>query len=295
MSKYTITAISLILLSSTVGAYAKDCSAQFYDGKAPVVTNSPVAQRTTNLCFEEYAVLYSGETRTPLWSAEFLTNNRIKEARKLKRNDSFHEEDQIPASDRSTLADYKGSSYYSHSLDRGHMSPNSDFSTYSAQFESFSLANIIPQDSNNNQHLWESIESATRKLVTQRERLYVITGPIFDNTNEKLHGRVTIPTRIFKAIVDPSRKEAAAYITNNQSGSEYSTVSIAELERTVGINLFPDLPSTVKNTKMNLPVPVEREGGFRNGSHASYRHSNSVSSNTTDVPHLLKSLRYALK
>ena len=295
MFKKSIFSLSLVLLSATSTTFAKDCSAQFYDGKAPVVTAQPLAQRTTNLCFEEYAVLFSGVTRTPLWSAEFLTNSRIKEARKLKRQDSFHEEDQIPYSDRSTLADYKGSSYYVHSLDRGHMSPNSDFSTYSAQFESFSLANIIPQDSNNNQHLWESIEAATRKLVTQRERLYVVTGPIFDNTNEKLHGRVTIPTRLFKAIVDPSRKEAAAYITDNKAGTEYSTISIADLEKTVGINLFPDLPTSVKNTKMNLPVPVPREGGFKNGSHAAYKQSGHTASNTTDMPHFLKSLMYALK
>ncbi|MEB0032676.1 DNA/RNA non-specific endonuclease [Undibacterium sp. RTI2.1] len=281
---------------------AKDCSTQFFNGKAPVATTTHFNERTTSLCFEEYALMYSGVTKTPLWTAEFLTNNRIKEARKLKRQDSFHEEEQIPNADRSYLKDYKGSTKnvdIDHSIDRGHMSPNSDFSPYTAQFESFSLANIIPQNSDNNQNLHEGIESATRKLATQRERLYVITGPIFDTTANKLNGRVVIPTRIFKAIVDPSRHEAAAYLTYNKPGMDYQVVSIAELERIVGFDLFPDLPSSIKNSTMQLPEPTpykQHSGKDRSEQYHSKHASNEQTSfSSTPLRNFGKSLQYLFK
>jgi endonuclease G len=271
----SLTVFFLFLATSISAAYANDCSVQFYKGQSPALTTQSLTKRLTSICFEEYAILYSGETRTPLWTAEFLTNNRIKEARKLKRQDKFHEEDALPYADRSFLKDYKGSTREGY--DRGHISPNSDFSTYSAQFESFSLANIVPQDSDNNQVLWEGIESVTRKLTTQRERLYVVTGPIFDNTSTKLNGRVTIPTRMFKAIVDPARNEAGAYITFNKQGMEYQTISIAELEKISGFNLFPGMAQSMKQNKMHLPepTPYRDHGKSKNSSHENRHATNS--------------------
>ncbi|MBC3871784.1 DNA/RNA non-specific endonuclease [Undibacterium oligocarboniphilum] len=255
--------------------YADDCSSQFYNGQAPQLS-AQLQSRTTFLCFEQYALTYSGVTRSPLWTAEYLTNNRVKEARRLKRQDSFHEEDRLPVSDRNTLKDFKGIGRLS--IDRGHMSPNSDFSTYSAQFESFSLANIIAQDSNNNQILWEGIESATRTLATQHEKLFVVTGPIFDQRDHLLNGRIMIPTRIFKAIYDPNRKEAAAYIVQNAPGMDYEVVSIHDLERQIGINVFPGITESIKMKAARLPEPTPHndKGGRSHSRHAANNDMSAV-------------------
>lgn len=279
-----LAAIILFISTFQAAASATDCSAQFADGRSPSVTSSAVAQRLTEICFQEYAVLYSGRTRTPLWSAELLTNNRIKEGKKLKRQDKFHEEEAVPYADRSFLKDYQGSGKFE--IDRGHMSPNADFDNYQAQFESFSLANIVPQSSNNNQHLWVAIETITRTLATQRQRIFVITGPIFDENPKKLNDRVTIPTRLFKAIYDPIRKEAGAYITENQPGDAFQIVSIHELESQIGFNLFPSMPASIKSKAMPLPYPDASSVHFKNkrSSRYSSAHQNKISGNVGNDP-----------
>jgi len=50
------------------------------------------------------AVLQSGISRTPLYSAEHLTQEKL--AKPLSRTDSFHPEATFPARDRAELSDY---------------------------------------------------------------------------------------------------------------------------------------------------------------------------------------------
>lgn len=79
--------------------------------------------------------MHSGISKTPLWSAEYLTASAIDAD--VPRKDKFHEETLLPQSERAELKDYAKSGY-----DRGHMAPSADMPTESAQADSFSLANI---------------------------------------------------------------------------------------------------------------------------------------------------------
>jgi endonuclease G len=60
---------------------------------------------------------------------------------------------------------------------------------------------------------------------------------------------------VFKAVVDPGKQEAAAWLAPNDDGGEYQVISIAALERRVGFNLFPKLPDAAKQHAMELPEP----------------------------------------
>jgi endonuclease G len=125
-----------------------------------------------------------------------------------------------------------------------------------SQIDSFSLANIVPQNRQNNQLLWAAIESATRHLVQQRGELYVVTGPLFEGEQiNRINNRVFIPTHIFKAVYDPQAKEAAAWLAPNVEGNAYQVMSVAELEKRIHINLFPAIPDSVKSRTMTLPEP----------------------------------------
>lgn len=140
------------------------------------------------------------------------------------------------------------------------MSPAADMPTVQAQLESFSLANIVPQNRQNNQLLWAAIESATRHIVQQRGELYVVTGPLFEGEKiNRINNRVFIPTHIFKAVYDPQAKEAAAWLAPNEEGNNYQVMSVAELEKRLHINLFPAVPESVKLRAMDLPEPRIRQ------------------------------------
>lgn len=232
-------------------AQTTSCLPLFHEKTPPVLTRPALQASTVGLCFEAFAVMYSGVSRTPLWSAEHLTRDSLARAKEIKREDSFHPEAALPDSYRAQLSDYARSGY-----DRGHMSPAADMPTKQAQHESFSLANIIPQNRHNNQVLWSAIEGATRHLTQVRGELYVVTGPIFEGDKvERLNGRVLIPTHVFKAVLDPATHQAAAWIAPNAEGDDYEVVSVAELEKRAKIDPFPKLSASAKQTAMSLPTP----------------------------------------
>jgi endonuclease G, mitochondrial len=262
MKKLTL-AVMVAALMGVGHAHASECGDSYYRGQSPVITNAKLAQRTTPLCFSEFAVMFSGVSRTPLWSAEHLTADRVREARTLIRVDAFHPEPRLPDEDRSELRDYA----HAFQTDRGHLSPNGDMANSQAQYESFSLSNIVPQSSDNNRHLWAEIEGQTRRLAERRGDLFV-----GDNI-QQLNGRVLVPTRLFKLVFDPTSGRGAAYITPNAPGDDYAVVSIAELERISGVSFFPWMSDSVKNDPIPLPKPTahnhysggEREYSSRRG------------------------------
>jgi endonuclease G, mitochondrial len=95
-----------------------------------------------------------------------------------------------------------------------------------------------------------------RGLVRKSGELYVVSGPIFQGaTLRRLRGRVLVPTHIFKAVYDPKRNQAAAYLVENADGDQWRNVSIAELRQITGIDPFPGLAPSLKDHAMALPEP----------------------------------------
>ena len=231
-----------------------DCPQHFAAGQRPVVTNPRLQPRTREICFTAFAVLHSGVSRTPLYSAEHLSRQDLKNAGKLSRKDSYHAEVALPESERAELADYERSGY-----DRGHMAPNADFSTRKRQAESFSLANMVPQVHENNAGVWADIESATRLLAKREGELYVVTGPAFIGNKLKKIGNVLVPTHLWKVIYSPVRQQAGAYLISNDDTYAYSVVSVSKLEQLIGVDLLPGLTQRIRDAGMQLPKPVSRQ------------------------------------
>ena len=147
-------AITLALLAAPAALaqnLAQDaaCPEFFPGGQPPVLVNPRPAERTTLLCNDAYAVLASGVTRGPLWSAEHPTAASLAAARDTPRQGEFHLETRLPPEDRVQLGDYRRSGY-----DRGHMAPSGDMPDARAQQQSFSLANMVPQTGVLNRGVW---------------------------------------------------------------------------------------------------------------------------------------------
>lgn len=247
--------VVLLALLWAAPAAAEDppCPGLFAEGRAPVLTNPKLAAHTRPLCFEAYAVLHSGASRTPLYAAEHLTRDSVAAARTVARDDSFHEEERLPATERSQLDDYVHSGF-----DRGHLAPAGDMPTQEAQAQSFSLANIVPQNRAFNRGLWSGIEESVRRLASQRGELYVVTGAVFTGgVVDAVKSRVLVPTQLYKALYDPSRGEAGAYLAPNRGGGEWRAVSMDELRAAAGVEVFPGLPAAAKARAMDLPEPRE--------------------------------------
>ena len=114
---------------------------------------------------------------------------RISQARTLARVDSFHAESRLPADERAELSDHRRSGY-----DRGHIAPNGDMATTESQYDSFSLANIAPQNGEHNRHLWRHIETQTRQLAIEYGEVYVVTGVAFlGKTSERIMDECLYP------------------------------------------------------------------------------------------------------
>jgi endonuclease G len=253
--KKLLTACLLLLISAASIAQTTTCLEHFVDKTAPELIRPALQVKTVGLCFEAFAVMHSGVSRTPLWVAEKLTRDNLVLAKRVKREDTFHPEETLPPEDRAELADYARSGF-----DRGHMAPAANMPTRNAQHESFSLANIVPQQPQNNQILWAAIEGATRHMTNQRGELYVMTGPIFEGDKvERINGRVFVPTHIYKAVYDANAKEGSAWVTPNTSANTFEVVSIAELEKRLRIKLFPSVPDAVKEKIVTLPEPRLRK------------------------------------
>lgn len=230
---------------------AETCPALFADGRMPALTNPKLAAETLPLCFEAYAVLHSGRARAPLYAAERLTRAGVASARQVERVDAFHDEDRVPADQRARLDDYVRSGF-----DRGHLAPAGDMPSGAAQAQSFSLANVVPQDRVFNRSLWAAIEESTRRLATRRGLLFVVTGPVFEGASlAAINGRVLVPTQLFKAIYDPVAGEAGAYLAPNRADGDWRAVSLDALRGIAGLDAFPGLPPSVTAAAMSLPEP----------------------------------------
>lgn len=226
------------------------CSQSFYGGIYPEFTNTKLSNKTQTLCMDGFAVMYSGVSRTPLWSAEHLDRARLQQAKQIDREDSFHEESKLPESARASLSDYSGSGY-----DRGHLAPNANMATRSQQYDSFSLANIAPQSPRNNRYIWRNIESATRYLTQQYGEVYTITGVAFTNKKTKqLANRVLVPSHFFKAVYIPATNQAGVYYAPNDESERIDVISIDELTAETGIDVLPMLDIQTKREALDLPL-----------------------------------------
>ncbi|WP_045768053.1 DNA/RNA non-specific endonuclease [Xanthomonas albilineans] len=251
MSVFLRSCVALMALSAAHAANATTgCPTLYADGQAPNLDAS-ISARTTEVCYTEYVLLASGVTKGPLYSAEHLTDQQVAGSETINRVGSFHDETAIPVADRSKSSDYTNSGY-----DRGHMTPAGDASTINAEKETFSMANVVPQNHMLNVGEWARIEEQVRQLATQRGEIYVVTGPAFVSGTRRDIGadNVEVPDEVWKAVYVPGMG-AAAYLCVNDSSIHCDVVSINDLIAITKLDPFPSLSASMKANPIALTLP----------------------------------------
>jgi len=214
-----------------------NCPEHFAGGLPPVVyVQTADAART--LCLDGFAILYSTQSKTAVYAAERITPRSLADAKKIKRTGRFYEEARLPSAHRARLADYKGSGF-----DRGHLFPAGNASTPESMAQSFSLANMVPQDPTNNRGPWaKSVETAVRKYVERsRREVFVLTGPIYEESIRTIgSSKVWVPSKLFKFVYDPEANKAWGYVLeNNESAKVKGVLPYEEMVRATGIEFLP--------------------------------------------------------
>ena len=227
------------------------CQAFGPENRLPALTRPFMLKQTELLCNTGYAVLVSSVTHTPLWAAEHLQANNVRLAERLMRAGTFYADSRWP--DGSRDQDYKKSGY-----SRGHMAPSADQPTPTAQFETFAYSNMVPQSIVLNQGIWARIEYTVRELAVQEGDLYVVTGPAFHGHPIPTIGpdHVFVPSSTWKAVYSEHRQAAGVYVCKNVQRSPHcDQVTVATLIRNTGVDPFPAVADTIKQSFWRLPSP----------------------------------------
>lgn len=233
MKKYLAFLLFGLISSLTLAGDFADCRNMFADGKAPIIASKGLKLRP--LCYQSFAVMHSGQSRTPFYVAERL--NKASVSPDIERATRFFADARLPQSERAELDDYKNSGY-----DRGHMAPAADMPDDIAMAQCFTLANMVPQAPMNNRKTWAKIESDTRKYVTRAGgEVYVITGPFFGPNHAVIGpGKVWVPTHLFKLVYDPAKGKAwAHWIENTDTAKATAPITLQALIEHIGYNPMP--------------------------------------------------------
>ncbi|KXV22035.1 endonuclease [Gluconobacter japonicus] len=246
--------LASLLWAGIPHAAAAECSAFGGDGQLPVLTNAALGQQTVLLCNDAFAVLHSGISHGPLWTAEHLTEEGLEHSMQIGRVVRFfHADPRLSFEDRAELSDYHASDY-----DRGHMVCSGDEPSLRAQEQSFALSNVVPQTPELNEGIWTGVEMAVRRLAQREGELYVVTGPAFGASVKTIGShRVFVPSATWKAIYDPAEDGAGAYYCQNSSQPTCTIISIGALIQATGVDPFPSLPDEIRQTAMTLPHPLK--------------------------------------
>lgn len=204
--------------------------------KNSALQNTPpyITFKTQELCFETFGILYSKDYKIPLAVYEHITKDSVLKAKLIKRKDSFHVESNATEDEHTLPSDYINSGY-----DKGHLSNCANQPTLTSQWQSFSMANIVPQKHHNNAGIWKDYEERARNLAILWNDVYIVSGPILFGNELKIKNKITIPNKLYKAIY--YNGGGKVYVFNNGENDYVEILTFRDFYIKYKINVFPSL------------------------------------------------------
>lgn len=231
--KYLLIAILFIFGAGNASANFTPCQSDFYQGTPPTLNNQKLSNNSFQFCYTGFAVLYSGVSKTPIYSAELLTADNIQSGKAFERSNAFHADNTLPTQFSASLNDYRNSGY-----DKGHATPFADLGSLASQHDSFTLTNIMPQAPKNNQQAWRLLEEHIRNSITANNSAYVITGTIYNSNLIKKVGTVLVPDYIYKVVHYTGSNAVDCYLAQNNNDGVVHKIDLNDLQNMTGITFF---------------------------------------------------------
>lgn len=147
---------------------------------------------------------------------------------------------------------------------RGHQLPSADrLCSYEANSLTFYGTNMTPQIHEGfNRGIWSKLEDKVRSWSRSSDTLYVVTGCVTEGSKKYCKDndgkKVTIPTAYYKAVLRYKKNSTVGYsdymacavwlkheVYSSTSVSKQYAMSIDELEKKIGIDLFANLPAAI--------------------------------------------------
>lgn len=169
-----------------------------------------------------YSILYAVDYQVPAVALAYLDREECGgiEFERPKINFALSETQK----DLMSFIKIKHSSYTKSGYDRGHLISNDMFNfNESLQKETFAIYNICPQLPSLNRGIngytaWREIENVTEKMLANADgRVYVITGPILDETPNRyktIGNCCVVPKKFFKILLieDTKNEESFGFV-----------------------------------------------------------------------------------
>ncbi|MEB0228815.1 DNA/RNA non-specific endonuclease [Pseudomonas sp. 10S4] len=235
---------ALDLYSSKQQQASFDGCADLFPAAKPInLATVPATMKPLALCSDNFAVLYSQTSKTPIVVVERLNSAQLQDAKGEERTNQFYPDPRIPKGARAELSDYRSQHP---AVDRGHQSPAADAPSPNAMAQSFALSNMVPQDPTNNRKIWSKVEADVRKFAKRADgNVFVFTGPLFDEGHATIgDNKVWVPTRLFKLVYDVSSKRAWAYVLPNAETRIEKPMDYDTFVKSTGLKLLGNLPVT---------------------------------------------------
>lgn len=205
-----------------------------------------------------YTLSYNEKYEQANWVCYLLTDSMVIQGGQ-ERTNKFKFDKLVPTGSART-SDYTKSGY-----DRGHLCPAADMDfNQVAMEESFLMSNISPQAPDFNRGIWKDLETEVRNWARKERKIYVVTGPVFNDNNGTIgEEQVLVPGYFFKILFDPTDKpRIIAFVLPNRKSDRPLTdfvVSTDELEKLTGYDFFSQLPDDLEN---KLEGSIDLSGWF---------------------------------
>lgn len=217
-----------------------------------ILCNSLIAQKisllpTSNgqiIKHDYYTLSYLEEYKQSEWTIYLSTKANL--INRVERDNNF-KKDPLIKGKSATTGDYLKSGY-----DRGHLVPSNDMCfSLQSMTESFYFSNVSPQVPNFNRGVWQTLEEQASTWVSEKDSLFIITGPIFLNVQGYIgQNQIAVPGYFYKIIYSSKNKQTIGFVLPNKKNisknlSNY-IYNVDFIEVITKVDFFHNLPIDIQ-------------------------------------------------